>query len=134
MFRLKLSSSGECSGCLINCRSVCNRTETLLDHLVEYDLDIMCLNETWLTNEVKHRKTTCAMTPPGYDFFHVPHAHRSGGGVGLVHRESIETRSTSVTATSFEGACCELKFKGIRIPLKVVIIYRPPFFLWCHLS
>ena len=66
------------------------------------------------------------MTLPGYDFFHIHRVHRRGSGVGLVHRQSIETRSTSVTATSFKCSCCELKFKGICMPLKVVIIYRPP--------
>ena len=44
-----------------------------------------------------------------------------------MHRESIETRSTSVIVTSFKRACCELKFKGIRMPLKVVIICCPPY-------
>ena len=91
MFQPKLSSSGECSLCLINCRSVCNKTETLLDHLVEYDLDMTFLTETWLTNEVKHRKTIGTMTSPGYNFFHLPRVHCSGGGVDRVHGESIET-------------------------------------------
>ena len=68
--------------CLLNAQSVCNKTAALSDYILEHDLDIVALTETWLSNTDKHKKTIGELSLPGYDFYHVPRLNRSGGGGG----------------------------------------------------
>ena len=51
--------------CLINVRSVRNKTTDILDH--EHDLDIVAITETWITNKDSDLSVTRALTPPGYN-------------------------------------------------------------------
>jgi len=38
----------QCSFCLLNCRSVCNKTDVVKDFVVENDVDVLAITETWL--------------------------------------------------------------------------------------
>ena len=116
-----------CKLCLINSRSVCNKTHMLVDHLMEHDIDVMCICETWLSSTEKHRKVIGDLTPLGYNISHIPRSHGTGGGVAIVYRESIGCKSNKYEATSFECLCCDMKFTGASTVVKVVVIYRPPY-------
>ena len=65
--------------CEVKTRSACNKTDIVIDHLIDFDIDIMCLTETWLTDTERHRKTIGDLTPPGFDLVHVRRSFRSGG-------------------------------------------------------
>lgn len=72
---------------LLNTRSVCHKTCTVFDIVNEHQLDLFAITETWLSqngDEVLLRE----LTPPNFDFIHVPRASR-GGGVGLVYKKSL---------------------------------------------
>ena len=99
--------------CVLNTQSVCNKTAVVCDYILEHDFDIIALTETWLSNSDKHKQTVGELTLPGYNFFHVPRPIRTGGGVGIIHKESITRVASSLfQATSFESLCCDLNFKG----------------------
>ena len=63
---------------LINARSVCNKTELVVEHLLENCLDVMCVTETWLSDTEKHTKVIGDLTPAGFSLFHLPRLHRIG--------------------------------------------------------
>ena len=98
------SNSNSTHLCIINAQSVCNKTAILEDYILEHNLDIIALMETWLSNSEKHKKTIGELTLPGYEFFHVPRPNRGGGGVGIIHKDSISRAySSQYQASSFES-------------------------------
>ena len=81
--------------CVLNPRSVRNKTHVLCDYIVDNDLDVFAITESWLSDDSnKHKKTIGHLTLPGYDLFHVPRPNRRGGGVAVIHKQTI-ARSTS---------------------------------------
>ena len=110
--------------CLLNCQSVCNKAEVIVDYITEKKVDIFGLTETWLCEGEKHSSVIADLTPQGYDFVHIPRPTH-GGGVAIIHRQSYK-RSPLIPfkAESFESVACELRHHNSVINLAV--IYRPP--------
>lgn len=65
----------------VNTRSVRNKQDDFVNHVVSEDLDICVVSETWLTleDEVVLRN----ITPAGYDVRSSPREDRGGGGPAL---------------------------------------------------
>ena len=61
--------------CALNVRSMKNKTMAVKDFMVNEDIDILALTETWLrpgnVDDVEIR----ILCPTGYRFLHVPRAH-----------------------------------------------------------
>ena len=87
---------------LINSRSVRNTAELIRDYIVDRDLDIVCITETWLSTS--DTAVINALTPEGYNFRHLPRTDLRGGGVGMLYKSSfLLCSSTPLPATSFKG-------------------------------
>ena len=113
---------------MINAQSVCNKADLLVDHFIQHNFDIICLTETWLSVSDKHRKVIGDLTLAGFTFYHVPRPNRLGGGIAILYRESIKRGATSsFTASSFESLCCDFQFPGTSTPIKILVLYRPPY-------
>ena len=120
----------KCNVCVINAQSICNKVDLLTDYFIETRVDIAAITETWLSSTDKHRKTIGDITLPGFDFVHVPRSQRSGGGggVALLYRKTIKRGPvTSHDAVSFESLSCDLQLAQNQSPVKLVVIYRPPY-------
>lgn len=80
--------------CLLNVRSVKNKAMIVKDYVVDNDIDIMALTETWLrpgnTNDVE----VGTLCPTGYRFLHVPRSHSRGGGVGVLFKDNLDINFT----------------------------------------
>ena len=112
--------------CVLNARSVSNKSHVLCDYLVDNDLDIFALTKGWLSDaSTKDKKTIGNLTLPGYDLFHIPRLDRRGGGVTVIHKQTI-TRSTNsqFTYLSFQSFCCDLTFPGTSSSFKLIVIYN----------
>ena len=59
--------------------------------IVERDLDVLCLTETWLREEGDD-VSIGEMTPPGFSFLHRPRVSGRGGGVALIFRQHLNVR------------------------------------------
>jgi len=61
------------TSCLLNARSVCNKTLVIKDFVVDHavDFDLLCITETWL--HLKGDDVTIGLLcPSGYRFVHTP--------------------------------------------------------------
>jgi hypothetical protein len=65
--------------CILNARSVKNKTTTLKDYMIDNKIDIFGITETWLRPGEADNMTLGDLTPPGYSTYHVPRQNRRGG-------------------------------------------------------
>ena len=70
--------------CLLN--AVCNKVYFLVDFVVDHDLDMLYLTETWPQSEDTISAT--AVTPCGYLFEHVAPSNLRDDDVGVLFRAS----------------------------------------------
>ena len=70
---------------LLNARSVKNKRLLIKDWVVDNNIDILVLTETWLQPDNKDDHIIGELTPTGYSFYHSPRQIR-GGGVGIVNK------------------------------------------------
>ena len=77
--------------CLLNTRSLKNKTTLVHDYVVDRKVHILALTETWLApgnaNDLEINETT----PNGYAFLHVPRCTR-GGGIAVIYRKSLHLK------------------------------------------
>jgi hypothetical protein len=112
---------------LLNCQSVNNKAAIVSDYLCESDLEILFLNETWLTSGDNSKRVIGDLVPAGYSLKHKPRDSGSrGGGVGILHKESIPLKKqpSSVQAISFESMEGYFILPGSC--LHIALIYRIP--------
>ena len=88
--------------CLINARSVCNKTDELVDHIGDNSIDIMVITETWLSSDGKDSGPVASLTTSGYAIYHLPRSNSRGGGLATVHRQGLTAElMPHVTVSSF---------------------------------
>jgi exonuclease III len=133
----KKTLTQKCSGnlkfSLFNAHSVCNKTlahslynKTLAikDYLVDHDIDILAVTESWLSPGDEDKLTIGELVPTGYSFEHVARGSH-GGGVGLLHKTGLKFKSeTSAVYKSFEFMETTLVHEGEH--LRLIVLYRPP--------
>ncbi|ELU14778.1 hypothetical protein CAPTEDRAFT_210004 [Capitella teleta] len=82
----------------LNPWSVCNKTTSLSDFIIDHEIDILCLTETWLTGSEKDDPIIAELVPNGYNIRHTPRESR-GGGTAIIHRRPRISRSRSFIET-----------------------------------
>ena len=89
----------------LNIQSVRNKTEIIRDIVINQNIDILSLTETWITNKEKDDFYMKGLTFPGYEFSHITRrGNRGYGGVGVLHKASIKvTSSEKYKSDSFEN-------------------------------
>ena len=128
---VKISEYSKCSTAsqltigLLNCQSVRNKCDIIVDYLLDNKFDIMFLTETWLSNNNNDDIITSSICPTGYNFKHSPRTTGRGGGVGILYKSSIKCvlKPRSFNASSYENFECYFKVPGNCI--HTFLIYRP---------
>jgi len=94
----------------------------LVDHVLEYDVDVMLITETWLFNDDQVVIGEC--TPPGYAFLNFPRGSVThGGGIGILFKKTLKLCSTPSGFNSVNFEHCLVTIKN---SIQLVGIYRPP--------
>lgn len=108
---------------LLNARSVCNKTLTISEHVLDKKADIMFITETWL--KPNDTAIIAEMTPPGYTYLGINRSGRGGGGLGVLYNKFLDlTLATAPTKfSSFEYLEVNLR---VPAPVCMVLVYRPP--------
>ena len=112
------------SASLLNIRSLASKTNFVNHHIVSSNISLFALTECWLNSD------SCTVpalaTPDNYEFLHNPRCGRTGGGVALICKSSLNPSAISFkNYLSFEL----LVVNCTSINLTIAVIYRPP-----HLS
>ena len=69
---------------VLNSRSVCNKSDDIADHIIEHDIDVLLITETWLSKCSDRNKVTLGeLVPAGYKILHVPRVKQKGGMLAL---------------------------------------------------
>lgn len=72
---------------LWNADCLSNKTTTLLDHILLFDVDVMVVIETWFSEDDAVKIGEC--TPPSYEFLNFPRGSTtSGGGIGIIYKKN----------------------------------------------
>ena len=93
-----------------NANRIRNKTITLVDHVIEYDVDIMVITETWLAEDDSVVIGECK--PPGYEFLNFPRGgSRQGGGIGILYKKTLNLISSpsGFNSVNFEHCIVTLK-------------------------
>ena len=106
---------------VFNPRSLCNKTAGVFELLLERDIDVCLLCETWLrkgdTSKVSEIKDF------GYGLFHHSRPGR-GGGVAVAYKRDLDvSRRKTHVYKSFEHIECILKSSNSGL-VRLVSVYR----------
>ena len=111
---------------LLNCRSMRNKIIFIAETLKEFNLDILCITETWLfSSDVG---IAMAALPDSYTLLHIPRSTgMRGGGVGLIYSLALSNlkliTNSNIEASSFEFM--EVTFNLGLQAFRLAIVYRP---------
>jgi len=106
----------------VNCRSVRNKTNEIVDYVIDNDVDILGLTETWLHEGDSDQKTLGDLTPNGYKLRHLPRSGKKGGGVAVLYKKSLDVKFVNHKASSFE--CMEAYFTSCDTHIRLLVVYR----------
>ena len=110
---------------LINIQSVGNKTNKVKNLVIDQNLDICMLTETWLSNNISDSSKIHDMKPNSHNFYHVPRVNKSGGGVGiLIKKTYIASVINQQVFDSFEHI--NVKITHVNKNVQIVIVYKPP--------
>ena len=96
------TNSGGLKIVLWNVRSLNNKTEEVMEHILDYSADITFFTETWLTSQ--KNDVTAKFSTYGYNLYHSirkDEVKLRGGGTGILSR--IENRLSKVKTSKFES-------------------------------
>ena len=110
---------------LVNARSIRNKTYLLIDSVIDAEIDLLAITETWLCPGESDTNTIKDVKPAGYTFDHVPRKNRRGGGIGFLYR-SIFTVTVSNKQAMSPFEFMDIDVSSHNTYIKLVIVYRPP--------
>ena len=113
---------------LWNARSLNNKTISLSDCVIDKDLDVVAVTESWLHGDERDNTVLADIsnTFPNYNFFHVPRVGRKGGGVFILARKgfTVVQKDDFHTFKTFE--VMYLNLTSGSSSTRIFTIYRPP--------
>lgn len=107
---------------LFNTQSLSNKSCLIHSHILDRNIDIMCLTETW--HQPEGYFTLNEACPPGYQYLEKARHSGRGGGLAVLHRSDLKLTPLSLpTLSTFE--CLAFRCKP-PFTMTILIIYRPP--------
>ena len=98
----------------------------LNDFIVEHDVDIFAITETWLYDSDFDDFFCSHIGPAGYNFFHDPRTTSHGSSVAVLTKKPFKVfKQQLANFKSFETYEAVLKSSG-NYNLRLVNVYRPP--------
>lgn len=112
--------------CLLNARSVKNKSFIITDFVDDNNIDIFAITETWLQADISNQITVNNICPTGFVLHHLPRAGHRGSGVALLYKNQFRLKKLSpdTSSNSFELTDCMISYLSSR--LRIVAVYRPP--------
>ena len=115
---------GPLSLCLLNARSVGNKSAVLMDYLCDCKADLYAKPEIWLTED--DAAVRAELNLDGYNFLDHSRQGRCGGGTGLIFRDSLRVKNVDAgEKSSFEFS--KWTVTTVSNCIRLFKIYRPPY-------
>jgi hypothetical protein len=116
---------------IINCRSAGNKTALIHDLIADQELDALFLTDTWFNSDTP-ANILHGVAPQHYTALHVPRQFAPGGpsrggGLAVVHRDTLSVRPHPLAAALCPSTC-ELQRVRVGLPPlchTVFNVYRP---------
>ena len=108
---------------IFNVRSVCNKSATLKEYVIDKEIDLLAITETWLTENEKIAIND--LCPEGYSFLKEPRKHAKGGGIGLFYRNLLDIKRIIVHQTIKTFEYMHVEISGVSL-VHLLIVQRPP--------
>lgn len=109
--------------CLLNMRSIVNKTESILDLMSEKHINVAFLTETWLRKNDPASKLAINTILGSHNIIHADRPSRLGGGVAVVLSRDVSFKYVDITVSvCFEFLCGWLRPSGVLM----LLLYRPP--------
>ena len=77
----KLSNQVCCA--LANFQSIETKSHQIKDYIIDHDIDIFFITETWVHGNLRDALILSAATPPGFAYLSFPRLNRRGGGIAV---------------------------------------------------
>ena len=77
-----------------------NKNE-IVRYVIDKDVDILGLKETWHHERDSDQKTLDDLTPNGYKLRHLPRPGKKGGCVAILYKKSLDVKFINHKASSF---------------------------------
>ena len=102
-------------------RSINNKTDDVMNFIVDKNISIFFVCETWLTDKSNH--TTATIKSYGFKIYHSFRSNSHGGGVAIVYKSGLTLTKVSINhSSSFESI--SVKFKSDNRNMFCSCIYR----------
>ena len=120
----KESKQQNLSFCMINARSLRNKTSFFADFVMDNNFDIVGICESWLHPD--DDAIIADLNPGGYSFKHVPRPSRRGGGIAILYRSELHVKvsTTPRDVNSFE--LMEIDIIQNSSAIHLIVLYIPP--------
>ena len=103
---------------------LCVRTLAINEEIIQHDWDILAITETWL-KQTGDEAIVTELLSPGYTFHHVARSRGRGGGVGVVYRNTYNTKILpKLHFTTIE--LIRLQFTKPFLLKYNLLVYHPP--------
>ena len=111
---------------LWNIRSIRKKAMFLKDYVVENQIDLLAIRETWLDlNNQQTSNIINGLCPLGFAFMHIPRMNNCGGGVGLLYNKCHKIEKQDVASfVSFEYL--EVLLRTPATAFRIGVLYGPP--------
>ena len=109
---------------IINPWSVANKALAIQDFIIDQDLDLLAITETWLTGSEGDKPIIQELLPRGFKIVHQERTSGRGGGIAVVYRETLKLKRVQQTNyDSFEYIECCIHTSAM---IRLCVVYRPP--------
>ena len=111
---------GTClTAALLNSQSAKNKVDLIGEAVIEHDIDILALTETWLANTPK------STIQRVYKLINMPRPGEGGhgGGVAIIHKDGLSAQTVATTGagyTTFEH--CDVQFTNNSGLLNIIVV------------
>ena len=106
---------------LINIRSIRNKLGHVVEVLSEFNLDVLCLTETWLLPT--DIDVVRAALPRPFSIVHVPRVSATGGGVAVIHSVAINLKLIEGNSQFSSFELIETKFTCHSETERMCVVY-----------
>ena len=111
----------------LNTRSVCNKTASINQFIVDNDVPLFAVTESWL-GKTADAAITQDLVPETHSIVSAPRKNKRGGGVALIYKNGFDIKTIDSTNDNkfkqFEHLDCLVK--SGRSCIRLGVVYRPP--------